>query len=37
VKVLRLMQQEAPHLFGDYQLVPLEDGTFEAVTPYKKV
>jgi len=24
-------------LFGDYQLVPLPDGTFEAVTQYRKV
>jgi thymidylate synthase (FAD) len=37
VQVLRLMQTEAPHLFADYQLVPLDDGTFEAATPYKKV
>lgn len=37
IAVLRLMQQEAPNLFGDYQLVPLGDGTFEATTPYRKV
>jgi thymidylate synthase (FAD) len=37
IQVLRLLQKEAPHLFADYQLVPLDDGTFEAVTPYKKV
>lgn len=37
VAVLRLMQQEAPNLFGDYQLVPLGDGTFEAATPHRKV
>jgi len=37
VKVLQIMQTEAPHLFGDYQLVPLPDGTFEATTPYRKV
>ena len=37
VQVLRLMQKEAPHLFGDYQLVPLDDGSFEATTPYRKV
>ncbi|MFM7150188.1 MAG: FAD-dependent thymidylate synthase [Gemmataceae bacterium] len=37
VAVLRLMQKEAPNLFGDYQLVSLEDGTFEASTTYKKV
>jgi thymidylate synthase (FAD) len=37
VKVLEILQQEAPHLFGDYQLVPLPDGTMEAVTPHRKV
>ena len=37
VKVLEIMQAEAPHLFGDYQLVPLPDGTLEAVTPHRKV
>jgi thymidylate synthase (FAD) len=37
VQVLRIMQQEAPSLFGDYQLVPLPDGTFEATTEYRKV
>ena len=37
VKVLQLMQTEAPHLFSDYQLVPLSDGTFEANTPHRKV
>lgn len=37
VAVLRLMQAEAPNLFGDYQLVPLADGTFEAVTEHRKV
>ncbi|HTU93585.1 MAG TPA: FAD-dependent thymidylate synthase [Gemmataceae bacterium] len=37
VKVLQLMQTEAPHLFNDYQLVPLPDGTFEADTPHRKV
>ncbi len=35
--VLRIMQQEAPNLFGDYQLVPLPDGTFEATTEHRKV
>jgi thymidylate synthase (FAD) len=35
--VLRVMQKEAPHLFGDYELVPLPDGTFEADTPHRKV
>jgi thymidylate synthase (FAD) len=37
IAVLRLMQAEAPHLFGDYELVPLPDGTFEASTPHRKV
>jgi thymidylate synthase (FAD) len=37
IKVLQLMQTESPHLFSDYQLVPLPDGTFEADTPHRKV
>jgi thymidylate synthase (FAD) len=37
VAVLRIMQAEAPNLFGDYQLVPLPDGTFEAITEHRKV
>jgi thymidylate synthase (FAD) len=37
IAVLRRMQQEAPHLFGDYELVPLSDGTCEAQTPHRKV
>jgi thymidylate synthase (FAD) len=37
VQVLRTMQKEAPHLFSDYRLVPLPDGTFEAVTEHRKV
>ncbi len=37
VQVLRVMQGEAPNLFADYQLVPLADGTFEAVTQHRKV
>ncbi|MFO0927631.1 MAG: FAD-dependent thymidylate synthase [Gemmataceae bacterium] len=37
IAVLRLMQQEAPNLFGDYRLVPLDDGTFEAATDHRKV
>jgi thymidylate synthase (FAD) len=35
--VLKIMQEEAPNLFRDYTLVPLSDGTFEAVTPHRKV
>src|SRR5438874_1791479 len=37
VQVLHLMQQEAPHIFHDYQLLPLPDGTYEAATEYRKV
>jgi thymidylate synthase (FAD) len=37
VAVLRILQKDAPNLFGDYQLVPLPDGTFEATTPHRKV
>jgi thymidylate synthase (FAD) len=37
VGVLHIMQAEAPNLFGDYQLVPLPDGTFEVTTPHRKV
>jgi len=37
VAVLQVLQKEANNLFGDYQLVPLPDGTFEAVTAYRKV
>jgi thymidylate synthase (FAD) len=37
VKVLQILQKEAPHIFSDYQLVPLPDGTFEAVTEHRKV
>jgi thymidylate synthase (FAD) len=37
LKLLRLMQQEAPTLFGDYQIVRLEDGTEVARTSFEKV
>jgi len=37
IAVLRIMQQESPNLFGDYELVPLPDGTCEATTSHKKV
>jgi thymidylate synthase (FAD) len=36
-KLLDILQTDAPNLFGDYQKVPLPDGTFELTTPYKKV
>lgn len=37
VQVLKIMQAEAPHIFSDYTLTPLPDGTFEATTPHRKV
>ncbi len=37
IKVLRIMQQEAPSIFGDYELVPLPDGTAIVRTPHRKV
>jgi thymidylate synthase (FAD) len=37
IQVLQIMKAEAPNLFNDYQLVPLPDGTFEAITPHRKV
>lgn len=36
-KLLFILAAEAPHLFGDYKMIPLPDGTFEAQTPYRKV
>lgn len=36
-KVCRIMQAEAPNLFGDYQLSSLQDGTEVAFTEYRKV
>lgn len=36
-QVLEIMQEEAPALFGDYELVPLPDGTRVAMTAYRKV
>ncbi|MBY0459159.1 MAG: FAD-dependent thymidylate synthase [Gemmataceae bacterium] len=35
--ILDVLQKDAPNLFGDYQKVPLPDGTFELTTPFKKV
>ena len=29
--------KDSPNLFGDYEKKPLPDGTFELVTPFKKV
>ncbi len=36
-QILRILQAEAPNLFGDYELVDLPDGTREARTPNRKV
>jgi thymidylate synthase (FAD) len=36
-KFLDILQKDAPNLFADYEKKPLPDGTFELVTPYKKV
>ena len=36
-QVCRIMQREAPNLFGDYELVDLEDGTQAAQTQHRKV
>jgi len=37
LQVLRIMQSEAPTLFGDYDIVRLEDGTEVARTMFEKV
>jgi thymidylate synthase (FAD) len=37
VAMLRIMQQEAPSLFGDYTLEPLPDGGFATRTTHPKV
>ncbi|MFA5864558.1 MAG: FAD-dependent thymidylate synthase [Phycisphaerae bacterium] len=37
VKILQLMQKEAPNIFGDYEIYPLADGTQAVRTPYRKV
>jgi thymidylate synthase (FAD) len=36
-EICRIMQREAPHIFGDYRRVELPDGTFEVQTEYRKV
>ena len=36
-EVCKVMQAEAPNLFGDYELQDLPDGTQTAITQYKKV
>jgi len=37
LRILRLMQREAPSLFGDYEIVTLPDGTEVAQTEHRKV
>jgi thymidylate synthase (FAD) len=37
VRMLRILQRESPSLFGDYQLVPLADGTHATRTEHAKV
>jgi thymidylate synthase (FAD) len=37
VKILQIMQQEAPNIFGDYEIYQLPDGTQAARTSYRKV
>lgn len=36
-EMLRILKQDAPNIFGDYELVELPDGTQEARTPHRKV
>src|SRR5260221_2545999 len=36
-KLLEVLVQESPNLFGDYRREPLADGTFEVQTDYRKV
>jgi thymidylate synthase (FAD) len=37
IQFLRIMQAEAPNIFGDYSIEPLPDGREIAVTPNEKV
>lgn len=37
VQICRLLKSEAPHLFADYEIVPLPDGTEACATPNPKV
>lgn len=37
VQVLRLLQKEAPNIFGDYEIEKMSDGTEVARTPHRKV
>ena len=36
-KLLDLLQSESPNLFGDYERIPLPDGTFDLQTQFRKV
>jgi thymidylate synthase (FAD) len=35
--ILEVLQADSPNLFGDYERIPLPDGTFEVVTKFPKV
>lgn len=37
IAVLRLLQTEAPDIFADFEITPLDDGTETASTPHSKV
>jgi thymidylate synthase (FAD) len=37
VQILRIMQERAPNMFGDYEITTLADGTEVASTPHRKV
>ena len=37
VKILQIMQEEAPHIFADFRLVALDDGSLGVVTEHHKV
>lgn len=36
-QMLEVLQSESKNLFGDYERIPLPDGTFEITTKYRKV
>ena len=37
VQILRLLKEEAPSVFGDYEIATLADGSEVANTPHRKV
>ena len=37
IAILKVMQEEAPNIFGDYVLIEYEPGKFEVATKYNKV